>query len=271
MGFAESFSATFSVLLGLVLAITAIGFRKYVYFISLGYAFSIAALGLALLLLFAGTLSWGTELACLLLLIYGCRLGTYLALREKRSASYRKAMQSEIKDGSQMKAALKVCIWLSVTVLYVLMISPIFFRLQNGSGSDGFCLVGVVMMAGGILLEGWADHQKSQAKKQNPQRFCDKGLYRLVRCPNYLGEILFWTSVLVGGLNILQGIWQWTAALLGWLCIVYIMFGGARRLEIRQNKNYGQDPEYRAYCKKTPILLPFMPLYSVEKYKWLVG
>ena len=31
----------------------------------------------------------------------------------------------------------------------------------------------------------------------------------------------------------------------------------------------GSDPEYQAYIKKTPILLPFVPIYSVEKYKWL--
>ena len=49
------------------------------------------------------------------------------------------------------------------------------------------------------------------------------------------------------------------------------MFSGARRLEIRQNKNYGRDPEYQAYVKSVPILLPFVPLYSVEKYKWLVA
>ena len=49
------------------------------------------------------------------------------------------------------------------------------------------------------------------------------------------------------------------------------MFGGARRLELRQNRNYGADPEYQAYVKKTPILLPLVPFYSVAKYKWLVG
>ena len=35
--------------------------------------------------------------------------------------------------------------------------------------------------------------------------------------------------------------------------------------------NYGNDPEYQKYVKTTPILLPFIPLYSVAKYKWLVG
>lgn len=34
---------------------------------------------------------------------------------------------------------------------------------------------------------------------------------------------------------------------------------------------YGADPEYQAYVKSVPILLPFVPLYSVEKYKWLVA
>ena len=49
------------------------------------------------------------------------------------------------------------------------------------------------------------------------------------------------------------------------------MFSGARRLELRQTKNYGADPEYQAYVKKVPILVPFIPLYSVAKYKWLVA
>jgi hypothetical protein len=47
------------------------------------------------------------------------------------------------------------------------------------------------------------------------------------------------------------------------------MFSGARRLELRQNEVYGTDPEYQAYVKKTPILISFLPIYSVERYKWL--
>ena len=50
-----------------------------------------------------------------------------------------------------------------------------------------------------------------------------------------------------------------------------VFTGGARRLELRQNKNYGDDPDYQHYVKTVPILLPFIPLYSVAKYKWLVG
>ena len=55
------------------------------------------------------------------------------------------------------------------------------------------------------------------------------------------------------------------------LYIIFVMFSGARRLEIRQNKNYGKDPEYQKYVKSVPILVPFIPLYSEEKYKFLVA
>ncbi len=65
--------------------------------------------------------------------------------------------------------------------------------------------------------------------------------------------------------------WQWLPVALGYAGIIYVMFSGARRLEIRQNKNYGNDPEYQEYVKTVPILVPLIPIYSVEKHKWLVA
>lgn len=59
--------------------------------------------------------------------------------------------------------------------------------------------------------------------------------------------MLIWTGTFLSGITALNGGLQWGAALTGWICIVYIMLGGARRLEIRQNKNYGKDPEYRNF------------------------
>ena len=59
--------------------------------------------------------------------------------------------------------------------------------------------------------------------------------------------------------------------MLGYLGIVFVMFSGARRLELRQNKSYGADPEYQAYAKSVPILLPFVLLYSVAKCGFLAA
>lgn len=53
--------------------------------------------------------------------------------------------------------------------------------------------------------------------------------------------------------------------------ILILVLLGARRPELRRNKNYGDDPEYQAYVKRVPILLPLIPLYSVAKYKFLVA
>ena len=261
----------FLILFLVALVISSIGFRKFVWFISLGYGFSIAGIGAAMLLLFAKELTPVTVILCLLCIVYGLRLGGYLLIRERKSASYQNTMKTEIKDGSDMKFVLKILVWVSCALLYVCEVSPIYFRLTNQAGTDITAIAGMVIMLLGIILESAADLTKNAYKKQHPKRFCDVGLFKIVRCPNYLGEVLIWTGVFVSGVTALNGVWQWIAAIFGWVCIVYIMFGGARRLELRQNKNYGDDPEYQKYVKTTPILLPLVPLYSVAKYKWLVG
>ena len=265
------FPLFFWLLFGVCLLVSAIGFKNYVWFISLGYGFSIAAEGLALLLMFHESLTPGTLMCCALLVCYGLRLGGYLAIRERKSASYIKKMQGEIKDGKSIPFGVKCAIWITCAALYVTQVIPVFYRLHNGTGSDLFTYIGAAVMAFGLVFESAADVQKNNAKKHNPRRFVDTGLYRIVRCPNYLGEMLFWTGVLISGIGSLAGIGQWIVALIGYIGIIYVMFSGARRLEIRQNKNYGTDLEYQKYIKTVPILVPFIPLYSVEKHKWLVA
>ena len=263
--------ANFWILFAVCMIVSSIGFKNYVWFISLGYGFSIAAEGLAMLVMYRNGLSLGTILCCLLFILYGCRLGGYLAYREFKMTSYAKNMKGEIKDGKTVPMGVKIAIWGTCAVLYVTQIAGVFYRLHNGSGTNAWTYVGAVSMLFGVILESVADIQKNQAKKINSRRFVDTGLYRIVRCPNYLGEMIFWTGVLVSGIGAVFGLGQWIVVLTGYFGIIFVMFSGARRLEIRQNKNYGNDPEYQKYVKTVPILLPFIPLYSVEKYKWLVA
>ena len=251
--------------------ISSIGFKNYVWFISLGYGFSIAGLGILMPILFTQSLTLGTGLCCLVFVIYGCRLGGYLAVREFKRTTYSQNMQGEIKDGKTIPVGVKIAIWVTCAALYVLQVLPVFYRLVNGSGSNAWVYMGGAVMLLGVIVESVADMQKNAAKKINPRRFVDTGLYRIVRCPNYLGELIFWTGVVLSGIGGLSGAGQWIMALLGYAGIVFVMFSGARRLEIRQNKNYGADPEYQHYVKTVPIMIPFIPLYSVEKYKWLVA
>lgn len=252
------------------MTISAIGFKNYVWFISLGYGFSIAGEGILLLCLFGKSLTFGTVLCCALLVAYGLRLGGYLAIRERKSSSYKKNMTGEIKDGKTIPFGVKVAIWVTCALLYVTQVSAVFYRMQN-EGADGpWVYIGAAVMLLGLILESWADVQKNNAKKKNPRRFVDTGLYRLVRCPNYLGEMIFWTGVLLSGIGSVSGL-QWILVGIGYVGIVFVMFSGARRLELRQDKNYGADPEYQRYVSTVPILLPLIPLYSVKKHKWLIA
>ena len=260
----------FWLLFGLCMLVSAIGFKNYVWFISLGYGFSIAAEGLAMLVLYGQNLTPGTILCCLIFTAFGCRLGGYLAYREFKMTSYNKNMKGEIKDGKTVPMGVKIAIWVTCAVLYVTQIAGVFYRLVNAAADNVWVFIGAAVMVFGVTLESAADIQKNKAKKVNPRRFVDTGLYRIVRCPNYLGEMIFWTGVLISGIGAVTG-WQWLIVAIGYIGIIFVMFSGARRLEIRQNKNYGSDPEYQKYVKTVPILVPFIPLYSVEKYKWLVA
>ena len=261
----------FLILFAVALVVSAIGFKKYVWFISIGYGFSVAAIGLVLLCLYGRLADAGLIIACVLFILYGLRLGGYLTYRETKKTSYNKKMKNEIKDGKGMPLIAKCGIWISAALLYACETSPVLFRLENGKGTDGWVIAGIIIMAIGLVTETSADVQKSLAKKEKPGRFVDTGLYKIVRCPNYMGEMTFWTGVFLTGIGSNAGVWQWIAVLTGYLGIIYVMFGGARRLEIRQDREYNDDPEYWAYKNKTPIMIPFIPLYSVKKYKWLVA
>lgn len=155
----------FLILFLVAVLISSIGFKKFVWFISLGYGFSIAGIGVALLVMFCKDLTVVTAIMSVMLVIYGCRLGGYLLIREKKSASYQKTMKNDIKDGSDMKLFPKLCCWLSCALLYVLEASPVLFRLQSGNKDNGCAIAGCVIMICGIVLESAADITKNSFKK----------------------------------------------------------------------------------------------------------
>ena len=260
------------ILFAVSLAVSAVGWKYFIYFFSLGYGYGIVALAVAMMVMFGSVLSAHTAVLCVLLIVFGMRLGTYLLLRERKATAYRKILYDPSLQKKKPVGVI-VTVWLFCAILYVLQVSPVAFRLMNTKAgaevSDLWAWIGSAVVLCGILLEAFADIQKSAAKKRNPKRFVDTGLYRIVRCPNYLGEVTIWTGAMLSGIGAGLTWWQWLIAAVGYIGIVYVMFSGARRLELRQNEVYGTDPEYQAYVKKTPILIPFLPIYSVERYKWL--
>lgn len=264
-------------LLGILLAVCAVacavGFYKFVYFLSIGYGFSVAGGGIAILVMYlinpTATPLWIVLVQTALFVAYGARLSGFLLVRELKNATFKKtdiAKDTLAKNGEKkMPVFVLFTIWVSVAVLYVAQVSPMLFRYDNASTDVIVPVVGFAISVFGLILETIADKQKSAQKKERPNMVATKGLYRMCRCPNYLGEILFWTGVFVSGITAYLSVGQWITAILAYICIVFIMFNGAQRLEKRQMARYGDNEEYNAYADKTPIIIPLLPIYHLNK------
>ena len=251
----------------------AVGFYKYVYFLSIGYGFAIAGGGIAIFIIYlvnpSATPLIIVILQLLLFIIYGARLSGFLLVRELKNTSYRKTdiAKSTLSKDDQKKMPIFVLfsIWICVAALYVAQVSPMLFRIKNNSTDMALPLIGMIISILGIVLESAADYQKSAQKKARPDMVAKEGLYKIVRCPNYLGEIIFWTGVFISGISTYATVGQWITAIIAYICIVFIMFNGAQRLEKRQMKRYKNNKEYNNYADHTPIILPLVPIYHLNK------
>ena len=259
------------IILVVSLVLTTIGFYKFVYFLSIGYGFAVAGGGIAIFVMALVNPTdapiWILLIQAALFVAYGIRLSGFLLVRELKTASYKKTFQEVSGDGKKMPFFVLFTIWVSVTVLYVAQVSPMLFRYDNGASDLVLPLVGIVISILGLVLESVADNQKSAQKKVRPDMVATEGLYKLCRCPNYLGEIIFWTGVFIAGITAYATVGQWITAILAYVCIVYIMFNGAQRLEKRQMARYGENEEYNTYANKTPIIIPFLPIYHLNQKK----
>ncbi len=266
-------------LLGILLAVCAVacavGFYKFVYFLSIGYGFAIAAGGVAVLVMWlvnpTTTPLWIVLVQTALFIAYGARLSGFLLVRELKNATFKKtdvAKDTLAKNGEKkMPVFVLATIWVFVSILYVAQVSPMLFRYDNAATDYIVPVIGFAISVFGLVLESIADKQKSAQKKERPDMVATKGLYKICRCPNYLGEITFWTGVFISGITAYNTVGQLVCAVLAYIAIVYIMFNGAQRLEKRQMARYGDNEEYNVYANKTPIIIPLLPIYHLNKNK----
>ncbi len=244
------------------------GFKEFVWFMSVGYGFAVMCIGIFHLIfgIVSHTLTAATAVMSILFIIYGYRLGGYILKRELTNKAYRKTLEST-GSTKAMPIPVSLFMWAYSMWMYTAETSALSYRVINGAKDNLFVWIGIIIMVLAIIGEATADHQKSAAKKINPKRFCDTGLYKYVRCPNYFSEILFWFGVTVSGIGAVQGK-QWIMVILAFVLIAFVMYNSAQRLELRHEKTYGLDPEYQKYSDTVPLLFPFTKQYhSMKVYR----
>tara|TARA_B100000780_G_scaffold225637_1_gene164766 strand:- start:112 stop:579 length:468 start_codon:yes stop_codon:yes gene_type:complete len=122
---------------------------------------------------------------------------------------------------------------------------------------NGIFYIGVMMFIGGFAIEIVADQQKSafRAIPENRNKFITSGLWGKSRHPNYFGEIMLWTGVAVMSFSSLSGLEYATLISPIFTYLLLVKISGVRMLEGRGQKTWGQDEEYIAYMKNTPMVM----------------
>ena len=193
----------------------------------------------------------------LMICLWGLRLGTFLFARVQ--AVGHDARFNLIKH----KFAWFLMTW-TVQGLWVLITSSAALAAITSSKRSDFGIIGIIgiiLWLTGFVIEIVADEQKRKFKldpsKQNS--FITDGLWGWSQHPNYFGEIVLWIGV---SLVALPGLSSWQYFTLISPVFVFILLtriSGLPMLNSAARKRWGDDPEFLAYKKSTPVLIPRPP------------
>jgi steroid 5-alpha reductase family enzyme len=189
-----------------------------------------------------------------LVVIWAIRLGTFLFGR------IRKAGKDDRFDEIKPSFIRFLNTWTiqALWVTFTMAAALVAITSTTRQALDGFALVGFLVWAGGFAIEVIADAQKSRfsADPANQGKFIQTGLWARSRHPNYFGEILLWVGVAIIALPVLQG-WQWVALISPvFVTLLLTKVSGVPLLEKKADKKWGGQPDYEAYKKTTPVLIP---------------
>jgi steroid 5-alpha reductase family enzyme len=192
-----------------------------------------------------------------LILLWAGRLGSFLFLRVSREG------QDGRFDAIKPSAARFAMTW-TLQGLWVLLTAACALAAMTSSHSTplgGIAWTGIAVWVAGFAIEVVADEEKRRfrADPRNRGHFIESGLWAWSRHPNYFGEILLWSGIALIALPALSG---WQHATLISPVFVFLLLtrvSGVPLLEARARKRWGDDPRYRAYRARTPVLVPRPP------------
>ncbi|NPV86899.1 MAG: DUF1295 domain-containing protein [Anaerolineae bacterium] len=209
---------------------------------------------ITLAILFSPSVDARSTLLWILVLIWAIRLGTFLFRRIQKAGKDNRF--DEIKPS--FIRFLNVWTIQALWVTFTMAAALVAITSANRRGLDVFAIVGLVVWGFGFAFEVIADFQKSRfnANPENRGKFIKTGLWSRSRHPNYFGEITLWVGIALIALPVLQG-WQWIALISPlFVTLLLTRVSGIPLLERKADAKWGGQPEYEAYKKSTPVLIP---------------
>ena len=216
-----------------------------------GLTFALVAVALLIAVAPADVRAW---VLVAMIVIWGVRLSVFLFVRVHAQGSDGRFDDIKANPLAFLRVWILQGLWVAVTS----SAAWVGITARENRGFDGWIVVGAVVWVVGLVLEIAADAQKAAFRRDpvNTGRFIASGVWSWSRHPNYLGEILVWVGVAVVALPAATG-WQWVT-LISPIFVVLLLtrVSGIPLLEKRADDRWGDDPAYREYKKRTPVLVP---------------
>ena len=246
-----SWSTANWLMLGLAHLGCAVVFINFAYLFSYGYAISMLIIHLAILALKP---SLAAALIAGLAAVYGARLWRFVHVRY-RGASYGRIKSRGDKADATLPVVLRLYLWIAVSWLMTFT-AMTAWRVSESGVLTPWIVAGALIMVAGLLLETVADQQKQAGKARNSDSFVSDGLYRRIRHPNYLGEMVFQIGLMLACVGTARTWLEYAACLIGPLYIVILMYYAGVGADEKQQQRYGADPAYAQYRQRSGSFLP---------------
>jgi len=185
--------------------------------------------------------------------IWAMRLGWFLFGRIRADGSDRRF------DALKRDALRFLMAW-TLQGLWVLLTLACALAALTAAGParpGPLAVAGTLVWIGGFAVEAVADRQKRAFRRDdaNRGRFISHGLWSWSRHPNYFGEIVLWCGVALIALPTLAG-WRYVTLISPlFVFLLLTRVSGVPMLEQHAEATWGDDPEYRDYKARTPVLL----------------
>ena len=194
------------------------------------------------------------QLIAAAVMIWALRLGPFLFMRIKKAGEDQRFRKIKLSTPRFLLTWTLQGTWVFITAGAALAA----IMTPNTDALGGVFYAGVILWIIGFLVEVIADNQKSRFKADlaNEGRFINTGIWSRAQHPNYFGEIVLWTGVAVMAWPSLSG-----SALIFlvsplFVALLLTRISGIPLLRKTAGARWGDDPEYQAYLKETPVLIP---------------
>jgi steroid 5-alpha reductase family enzyme len=204
--------------------------------------------------LLAGSFDARSIVLTLLVSVWALRLGSFLFLRISRRGVDERFDTIKHSFSRFLMAWTLQGLWVFLTLSAALAAMTSTTPAPLGPLE----VAGVVVWIVGFTCEVASDRQKRLFRQDpaNAGRFITTGLWAWSRHPYYFGEIILWSGIALIAFPALSG-WQYVT-LISPLFVFFLLtrVSGIPPLESRAEERRGDDPEFRAYKTRTPVLVP---------------